>query len=101
LELSVVVSGNSAQIVGERAEKVVIRWVKARRVDAKESPSRVPEWPLSSCLHCVVGHCHAEESLHVAEPGFFAGLIPPDGEIVSKMSKQAIGLIISEGQSLR
>jgi hypothetical protein len=32
LELSVVVEGNSAQIVGERAEEVVIRWDKVRRV---------------------------------------------------------------------
>jgi hypothetical protein len=32
LDLSVVVEGNSAQIVGERAEEVVIRWGKVRRV---------------------------------------------------------------------
>jgi hypothetical protein len=32
LELSVVVEGNSAQIVGGRAEDVVIRWSKVRRV---------------------------------------------------------------------
>jgi hypothetical protein len=32
LELSVVVEGNSAQIVGERAEEVVLRWGKVRRV---------------------------------------------------------------------
>jgi hypothetical protein len=32
LELSVVVEGNSAQIVEERAEEVVIRWTKVRRV---------------------------------------------------------------------
>jgi hypothetical protein len=32
LELSVVVEGNSAQIVGERAEEVAIRWGKVRRV---------------------------------------------------------------------
>jgi hypothetical protein len=23
------------------------------RVDVEESPTRVPEWPLSSCLQCV------------------------------------------------
>jgi hypothetical protein len=40
------------------------------RVDVKESPSRVPEWLLSSCLQCVVRHCHAEESLHVIGPAF-------------------------------
>jgi hypothetical protein len=32
LGLSVFVEGNSAQIVGERAEEVVIRWAKVRRV---------------------------------------------------------------------
>jgi hypothetical protein len=32
LELSVVVEGNSAQIIGEKAEEVVIRWGKVRRV---------------------------------------------------------------------
>jgi hypothetical protein len=29
----------------------------------------------------VVGRCHAEESLHVVDPGVFAGLLPPDGEV--------------------
>jgi hypothetical protein len=29
--------------------------------DVEESSSRVPEWPLSSCLQCMVEHCHAEE----------------------------------------
>jgi hypothetical protein len=38
------------------------------RADVEESPSRVPEWPLSSCLQCVwSGCCHAEESLHVVD----------------------------------
>jgi hypothetical protein len=32
LELSVIVEGKSGQIVGERAEEVVIRWGKIRRV---------------------------------------------------------------------
>jgi hypothetical protein len=32
LEFSVVVDGNSAQVVGKRAEEVVIRWGKVRRV---------------------------------------------------------------------
>jgi hypothetical protein len=31
---------------------------------------------------CVVGRCHAEESLHVVDPGDFAGLLPPDGDVV-------------------
>jgi hypothetical protein len=51
-------------------------------MDVEESPSRVPEWSLSSCFQCVVGRWHAEESLHVVEPGVFAGLLPPDGEVV-------------------
>jgi hypothetical protein len=32
------------------------------KADVEESPSRVLEWPLSLCLQCVVGRCHAEES---------------------------------------
>jgi hypothetical protein len=71
----------------ERGEEVVIRWGEVRRVErmCKKLPverSRIPEWPLPSCLQCVVGRCHAEESLHVVDPGVFAGLIPPDGEVV-------------------
>jgi hypothetical protein len=31
---------------------------------------------------CVVGRCHAEESLHVVDRGVSAGLLPPDGEVV-------------------
>jgi hypothetical protein len=58
------------------------------RADVEESPSRVPEWPLSSCLQCVVGHCHAEESLHVVDLGVFAGLLPPDGEVVNNSVQQ-------------
>jgi hypothetical protein len=49
-----------------------------------ESHSRVPEWPLSSCLQCVFGHRHAEESLHVVDPGVFAVLLPPVGEVVDR-----------------
>jgi hypothetical protein len=44
----------------------------------EESPSRVPEWPLSSCLQCVIGRCHAEESFHVVDPGVFAKLLLPE-----------------------
>jgi hypothetical protein len=53
LELSVV-EGNSPQIVGERGEEVVIRLGQGpeSRADVEESPSPVPEWPLSSCLRC-------------------------------------------------
>jgi hypothetical protein len=56
--------------------------------DVEESPSRVPEWPLSSRLERVVGRCHAEESLHVVDPGVFAGLLPPDGEVVENSVQQ-------------
>jgi hypothetical protein len=52
------------------------------RADVEESPSRVPEGPLSSCLQCVVGPCHAEESLHVVDLGAFAALLPPYGKVV-------------------
>jgi hypothetical protein len=41
------------------------------RADVEESPSRVPEWLHSSCLQCVVGHRHTEESLHVVQMGCF------------------------------
>jgi hypothetical protein len=56
--------------------------------DVEESPSLVPEWPLSSCLQCEVGCCHAEESLHVVDPGVFDGLLPPDGEAVDNSVQQ-------------
>jgi hypothetical protein len=58
------------------------------RADVEKSPSRVPEWPLSSCLHCVVRRCHGEESLHVVDPGGFAGLLPPNGEVVDNIVQQ-------------
>jgi hypothetical protein len=58
------------------------------KADVEESPSRVPEWPISSCLQCVVGRCHAEESLHVVDPGVFAGFLPPDGEVVDTSVQQ-------------
>jgi hypothetical protein len=50
----------------------------------EESPNRVAEWSLSSCLQCVWSgiDCHDEESLHVVDPGVFAGLLAPDGEVV-------------------
>jgi hypothetical protein len=37
---------------------------------------------------CVVGRCHAEESLHVVDPVVFAGLLPPDGEVVDNSIQQ-------------
>jgi hypothetical protein len=58
------------------------------RVDVEESPSRVPEWPLSSCLRCVVGRCHAEESLHVIDLEVYTGLLPPDGEVADNSVQQ-------------
>jgi hypothetical protein len=90
LELSVVVEGNSAQIVGERVEEVVIRWGQdpESREDVEESTGRVSEWPLSSCLQCLVGLCPAEESLHVVDLGVFVRLLPPDGEAVDNSVKQ-------------
>jgi hypothetical protein len=86
LELSIV-EGNSAQIVGEsgRGSNPMQQGPESRE-DVEESPSRVPEWLLLSCLQCVVGHCHAEHSLHV-DPGF-AGLLPPDGEVVDDSVQQ-------------
>jgi hypothetical protein len=72
----------TAQIVGESGRGGnPMRQGPESRADMEESPSRVPEWPLSSCLQCVVGRCHAEESLHVVDPGVFAGLLPPEGEV--------------------
>jgi hypothetical protein len=58
------------------------------RVDVEEFPSQVPEWPLSACLQCVVGRCHPKESLHVVDPGVFAGLLPRDGEVVNNSVQQ-------------
>jgi hypothetical protein len=37
---------------------------------------------------CVFGRCHAEELLHVVDPGVFAGLLPPDGEVVDNSVQQ-------------
>jgi hypothetical protein len=36
----------------------------------------------------VVGRCHAEEPLNVVDPGVFAGLLPPDGEVVENSFQQ-------------
>jgi hypothetical protein len=64
LELSVVVEGNSEQIVGESGRGGNTMG-QGRRVGRmwKNLPVEFPEWPLSSCLQCVVARCHAEESL--------------------------------------
>jgi hypothetical protein len=66
-------SGRGGNLMGQSLES---------RADVEESPSRVPKWLLLSCLQCVVGRCHAEESLHVVDPGVSAGLLPPDGKVV-------------------
>jgi hypothetical protein len=58
------------------------------KADVEESPNRVPEWPLSSCLQCVVGRCYAKDSLDVTDSGVFAGLLPPDGEVVDSSVQQ-------------
>jgi hypothetical protein len=58
------------------------------RMDVEESLRRVPEWPLSSCLQCAVRRCHAEVSLNVVDPGVFAELLPPDGEVVDNSVQQ-------------
>jgi hypothetical protein len=54
----------------------------------KESPSRASEWPLSLCLQCVVARCHAEDSLNVVDPGVFAALLPPEGEVLDNSVQQ-------------
>jgi hypothetical protein len=62
--------------------------VPENRADVEESPSGVPELPLSSCLQCVFGRCHPEESAHVVDLGAIAGLFPPDGEVVDNSVHQ-------------
>jgi hypothetical protein len=37
---------------------------------------------------CVAGRCHAEGSLHVVDPGVFAGLLPLEGEVVDNSVQQ-------------
>jgi hypothetical protein len=37
---------------------------------------------------CVVGRYHAEESLHVVDPGIFAGLLPLYDEVVDNGIQQ-------------
>jgi hypothetical protein len=58
------------------------------RADVEKSPSPVPEWLLSPCLQCAVGRCHAEELLHVVDPGDFTRLLPPDSEVVDNNIQQ-------------
>jgi hypothetical protein len=91
LELSIVVEGNAEQTVGERAEEVVIRWGKVRRVGlmCKNLPDEFLNVRFRHvCSVCVVGRCHAEESLHAVDPGVFAELLPPDDEVVVNSVQQ-------------
>jgi hypothetical protein len=37
---------------------------------------------------CMVGCCHVEEILHVIDPGVFAGLLRPEGEVVDNSVQQ-------------
>jgi hypothetical protein len=37
---------------------------------------------------CVVGRCHAEESLHVVDPGVSAVFLHPDDEVVENSVQQ-------------
>jgi hypothetical protein len=37
---------------------------------------------------CVVWRCHAEELLHLVDPGVLAGLLPPEGEVVDNSVQQ-------------
>jgi hypothetical protein len=37
---------------------------------------------------CVVGRYYAGESLRVVDPGVFAGLLPPDGEVIDNNVQQ-------------
>jgi hypothetical protein len=83
LELRIIVDGNSVQIVGEREKEVLIRWGKVQRVGRMWQNLPV-EFLNGRFRHiCIVGRgYHAKESLHVVDPGVFAGLLPPDGEVV-------------------
>jgi hypothetical protein len=89
LELSVVVEGNSAQIVGERAEEVVIRGGKVWRVGWtwKNLPVEFLNGRFRRVCS-VAGRCHAEESFHVVDPGVFAGLLRLDREVVDNSVQQ-------------
>jgi hypothetical protein len=62
---------------------VVIRWGKVRRVGRMRKNLPV-EFLNGRFRHVcsVVVRCRAEESLHVVDPVVFAGLLPPDGEVV-------------------
>jgi hypothetical protein len=75
---------------GERAEEVVIRWDKVRGVGWiwKNLAVEFLNGRFRHVSVCVVGRCHAGESLHVVDPGVFAGFLPPDGEVVDNSVQQ-------------
>jgi hypothetical protein len=87
LELSVVEGNTDCRRESRRGGNLMGQGPESRS-DVEGSPSRVPEWLLSSCLQCMVRHCHAEESLHVVDLGVFAGFLPPDGEVVDSSVQQ-------------
>jgi hypothetical protein len=53
------------------------------RADVEESPVL----PLS-CMQCVAGRIHAEESLHVVDPGVFPGFRHTEGEVIDNSVQQ-------------
>jgi hypothetical protein len=36
----------------------------------------------------MIGRCHAKELLHALDPGVFAGLVTPDGEVIYNSVQQ-------------
>jgi hypothetical protein len=91
LELSVVVEGNSAQFVGERGEEVVIRWGKVRGVGRmwKNLPVEFLNGRFrhicSVWSSVVMLKNHSTSSTRA---DVFAGLLPPDGEVVDNSIQQ-------------
>jgi hypothetical protein len=83
LELIVVVEGNSVQIVVERAEEVAIQWGKVRRV-GRMWKNLLVELLNGHFRHVcsVCGRALSCRRIHVVDPGVFAGLLPPDGEVL-------------------
>jgi hypothetical protein len=89
LELSVI-EGNSAQIVGKRAEEVVIRWGSVRRVGLMWK--NLPVEFLNGRFHHVCRVCSGvvmlkNHSMSLTQ-AFITGLLPPDGEVVDNSVQQ-------------
>jgi hypothetical protein len=87
LELNVV-EGNSAQIVGERAEEVVVQWGKVQIV-GRMWTNRLVEILNGHFRHvCSVWSGIVMLKNHSMSPrGVFAGLLPPDGEVVDSVQQ--------------